>query len=213
MTPKDMTKFKDTAQTRGIALFSPVAEQKRIDSNYYVEGYAAKYDPYVLYVDYDGTEIKERFEKGCFDGCDMSDIIFQYDHEGKVFARNSNGTLIVEADENGLFTAADLGKTEAARGMYDEIAAGMVTKMSWRFRVGDYYFDKATNTIVHTRVAKIYDVSAVSIPANDQTEINARAWVDGVIDLATRRDEVLEERRRKIRLKIKLMEGETTDAN
>jgi HK97 family phage prohead protease len=208
-----MTKFKDNAQTRSIALFSPAEGQKRIDSNYYVEGYAAKYDPYVLYVDYDGTEIKERFDKGCFDGCDMSDIIFQYDHEGKVFARNSNGTLIVEADENGLFTAADLGKTEAARGMYDEIVAGMVTKMSWRFRVGDYYFDKATNTIVHTRVAKIYDVSAVSIPANDQTEINARAWVDGVIDLATRRDEVLEERRRKIRLKIKLMEGETTDAN
>ena len=76
--------------------------------------------------------------------------------------------------------------------------------MSWRFRVGDYYWDTETRTIVHRTVKKIYDVSAVSIPANDNTEINARSWADGVISLAARSEAELDDRRRRLRLKIKL---------
>ena len=159
--------------------------EKRIESNYYVEGYAAKYDPYVLYETEDGP-IYERFERGCFNGCDMSDVIMQYDHSGKVLARNSSGTLIVEPDEIGLFMAADLSKSEAARNMYEEISNKLVTKMSWGFIPGDYYFDEAKRTIVHTSIKKIFDVSAVSIPANDNTNIQARSFVDGVIDEMTK---------------------------
>ena len=206
MTPNERTKFKDQAQSRGLTLFSPAQAAKRIDSDHYVDGYAALYEPYVLYYDFDNNPVYERFERGCFDNCDMSDVIMQYDHAGKVLARNSNGSLIVEADEKGLFFAADLGRTEAARSLYDEINAGMVTKMSWRFRTGNYYFDKDSRTIVHLTVKKIYDVSAVSIPANDDTEINARAWADGEIAQAARREAELDERRRRLRLKITLQE-------
>ena len=202
MTPNNMTKFKDQAQSRALTVLSSNPTEKRIDSEHYVEGFAARYEPYVLYYDYDGQPVYERFERGCFDGCDMSDIIMQYDHEGKVLARNSNGSLIVEANDEGLFVAADLGRTEAARDLYADIQAGMVTKMSWRFRCGNYYFDKDTRTIVHVTVKKIYDVSAVSIPANDNTEINARAWVDGEIAQAARSEAELEERRRKLHIKI-----------
>ena len=206
MTPNDKTKFKAEAQVRSLALLTFAPPAKRIDSAHYVEGYAARYEPYVLYYDFDGEPVYERFERGCFDGCDMSDIIYQYDHTGRVFARTSNGSLIVEPDDAGLFMAADLGRTEAAREHYADIAAGMVTKMSWRFRVGDYYYDAATRTIVHTKVAKVYDVSGVSIPANDNTEINARSWADGVIGQAARSEAELDERRRRLRLKIKLKE-------
>lgn len=213
MTPNDKTKFKETAQTRALAVFSSMQpETRRLDSEHYVEGYAARYEPYVLYyeVDYDTgerTPIYERFEPGCFDCADMSDVIMQYDHAGKVLARTSNGSLIVEADEHGLFFAADLGRTEAARSLYDEVKAGMVTKMSWRFRCGDYHYEPETHTIVHTRIDKVYDVAAVSIPANDNTEINARAWVDGEIEQAARREAELEERRRKLRTKINIILG------
>lgn len=211
MTPTSKTKFKETAQTRALAVFSSAPETRRIESDHYVEGYAARYEPYVLYYDYgpDGEPLPvyERFEPGCFDSCDMSDIIMQYDHQGKVLARNSNGSLIVEANETGLFIAADLGRTEAARSLYDDIKAGMVTKMSWRFRVGDYYYEPASRTIVHRTVAKIYDVAPVSIPANDNTEINARAWVDGEIAQAARREAELDERRRKLRTKINIELG------
>lgn len=210
-TPTDKTKFKDKAQARNLAIFLPTAANQRIESTHYVEGYAARYEPYVLYEDDDGP-IYERFEPGCFTDCDMSDIIFQYDHAGRVMARTGNGSLIVEPDSNGLFVAADLSRTEAARGMYDEIKNGMVTKMSWRFTLGDYYYDQESRTIVHRSVRKIYDVSGVSIPANDNTEINARAWVDGEIARAARSEAELDERRRKLRLKIFLQEDFNHDA-
>lgn len=204
MTPNNMTKFKDQAQVRALTVMSHnPATEKRIDSDFYVEGYAARYEPYVLFHDLDGEPVYERFERGCFDNCDMSDIIYQFDHAGKVMARTSNGSLIVEPQEAGLFMAADLGRTATARAHYGEdIKSGMVTKMSWRFAVGECYYDSESHTLVHKTVRKIYDVSAVSIPANDNTEINARAWVDGEIAQAARRDAELEERRRKLRTKI-----------
>ena len=206
MTPNSKIKLKDERQVRALQVFAPAPEAKRIDSNYYVEGYAARYEPYVLYEMDDGP-VYERFERGCFDGCDMSDIIFQLNHQGTVMARQSNGSLIVEPDETGLFTAADLGRTEAARRLYEEISTGMITKMSWGFILGEYHYDQDTRTIVHTRVKKIFDVSAVSIPANQNTEINARSWVDGVIDLAARSEAELDARRRRLRLNIQIQEA------
>ena len=210
MTPEDKTKFKTEAQTRSLTVLSSVPTSKRIDTDFYVEGYAARDEPYVLYYDMDGEPIYERFEPGCFDACDMSDVIMQYDHAGKVHARTTNGSLLVEADQVGLFTAADLGRSEAARDLYADIDAKMVTKMSWRFKVGKYYVEREEGskdrTIVHTEIPKIYDVSAVSIPANDNTEINARAFVDGEIAEAARREAELDARRRKLRLKLRLQE-------
>ena len=206
MTPSTKTKFKNEMQTRSLQLFAQTPEVKRIDSSYYVEGYAARYEPYVLYEDYDGP-IYERFEPGCFRDCDMSDVIMQLNHEGTVMARMSNGSLIVEPDDVGLFTAADLGRTEAARRLYEEISTGMITKMSWGFVLGEYGYDAASRTIVHRSVKKIFDVSAVSIPANQNTEINARSWADGVIDLAARSEAELNDRRRRLRLKVLLQEG------
>ena len=199
MTPTDKIKLKNERQIRAQTFFTP-ATTKRIESDYYVEGYAARYEPYVLFEDENGP-IYERFERGCFADCDMSDIIYQLNHQGTVMARQSNGSLIVEPDEIGLFVAADLGRTEAARNHFEEISSGMITKMSWGFLIRDYYFDKTNRTIVHTAVKKIFDVSGVSIPANQNTEINARSWADGVIDLAARSEAELENRRRKLRLK------------
>ena len=203
MTPNSKNKLKNEMQIRSLELLTPIVQAKRIDSDYYVEGYAARFEPYVLFEDYDGP-IYERFEPDCFRDCDMSDIIFQLNHQGTVMARQSNGSLIVEADDVGLFTAADLGRTEAARNLYEEISTGMITKMSWGFILGAHEFDTKTRTIIHHSVKKIFDVSAVSIPANRNTEINARSWADGVIDLAARSEAELDERRRRLRLKINL---------
>ena len=212
MTPEEKTKFKDQAQCRALTLV-PVLEDtgKRLQTDKYVEGYAAKYDTYLLYDDGEWGKTFERFEPGCFDECDLTDVIMQFDHAGRVFARTTNDTLIVEPDAVGLFIAADLDKTTLAQQLHEDITAKMLTKMSWRFRVGDYHIERTEGsrdvTIVHTRIPKVYDVSAVSIPANQDTEINARAWVDGVIDLAARSEAELEERRRKLHLKIKLNGG------
>lgn len=153
---------------------NPVTENKRIDTQYYVEGYATTFEPYVLYRDYQGNDVYELIERSSLDNADMSNVIFQFDHEGMVYARTSNGSLIVEVDEHGLFVAADLGRTEAAKRLYDSIQAGMVNQMSWRYMVDEESYDRDTKTWTTRKVSKIYDVSAVSIPANDQTSIEAR---------------------------------------
>lgn len=186
-------------------LASQQTTSKRFDSECYVEGYATGFEAYPLY-ECDGVTIYERFERGCFDGCDMSDIIMQYDHQGRVYARNSNNTLAVEVDDNGLFIAADLSRTSGARSLYEDINAGMITKMSWCFVPDDTEFDDKANTIIHRHIKKIFDVSAVSIPANQNTAINARSAdlamrLGGATEAALKEFERLKNQRRRILIK------------
>lgn len=158
---------------------------------YIVEGYATTWERYPLY-DWGEETIYEQFSKEDFAGTKMDDVIFQYNHEGRVFARMSNDTLKLSFDEHGLKVVADLSSTESSRQMYEDIASGLVTKMSWGFMPnGSPDFDEKTSTLTwKCGIKKIYDVSAVSIPANDTTEISARSLCDGVIATA------LEERKK-----------------
>ena len=162
------------------ALAAPLSVQavtKRIETDFYVEGYATTFNkPYLLYEFEDGTKFYERIDAHALDGADMSDVIMQYDHEGRVFARQSNKTLILEPDSKGLMVAADLSKTDLARGLYQDIDAGMITKMSWAFTVAEESYDRLTRTRSILKIKKVYDVSAVSIPANGDTEISARSF-------------------------------------
>ena len=154
----------------------------REDESYIVEGYATTWERYPLY-EFEDRTVYEQFSKEDFAGTKMDDVIFQYNHEGKVFARMSNGTLKLSFDDHGLKVVADLGLTEESRKMYEEIKVGLVTKMSWGFLpAGAPEYDEETSTITWKNgIKKIYDVSAVSIPANDTTEISARSACDGVI--------------------------------
>lgn len=177
----------ESRQYRTMPFATPQQAEKKnkFDSDCYVEGYAAKYEKYELFR-FEDRIVYEEFVPGCFRDCDMSDIIFQYDHHGKVFARLSNNTLTVEPDEIGLFICADLSKTSSARSMFEDIECGNVTKMSWGF-MPDYKTLETVEqgkeiTIRHHRIEKIYDVSAVSIPANNDTEIQARNFANGAID-------------------------------
>lgn len=132
----------------------------------------------------------------------MSDVIMQYDHQGKVLARKSNNTLIVEADNKGLFICADLSKSQAAKEMYEEISNGLVTRMSWAFTVADEEYNRETRTRTIKKVKKVYDVSSVSIPANDGTEISARSYFNGVIE--KEKQELLNRKKQLLKLKLLL---------
>lgn len=155
-----------------------------------VEGYATTFNqPYLLY---DGRYYKvwEQIAPTAFDECDMTDVIMQYDHAGRVFARNKNGTLTLAVDAIGLKMTASLGGTDIGRQLYQEIKGGYTDKMSFGFVVAedqrvstvDHENDVETITRTITKIKKLYDVSAVSIPANDMTSISARRYADGVID-------------------------------
>lgn len=180
--------------------------ERRFDTDYYVEGYATTFNPYVLYEDEDGA-VYEWFERSGVESADMSDVIFVLNHEGRVFARTSNDTVKLWTDNHGLGVALDLSKTEGARQIYEDISTGMLTRMSWSFMPQDYDFDRQSRTLIHNKVKKIYDVSVVSIPANDGTSISARNFGDGVITEYEKEFSRLAKQRKRTQLRMRL--GET----
>lgn len=154
---------------------NPDGDEKRI-----VTGYASTFEqPYLLFGG-EGWEYWEVVDRGAFDETDMTDVIMQYDHRGRVFARTRNNTLEVTTDDEGLFIEADLGGTEIGRELYEEIRGGYTDRMSFGFTVDGELEEKEKDengvmkyTRHITKVGKLYDVSAVSIPANDTTQISA----------------------------------------
>lgn len=157
------------------------SEQQKLETDYYFEGYATKFnEPYLLYEFEDGQKIYEEIDRNAFDGCDMSDVILQLNHEGKVYARQSNKTLFLEANQSGLLCYGDLGKSEASKQIHEEIKSGLLTKMSFGFVIAEEKYNKETHTRTILKIKKLYDVSVVSIPANDNTYIQARSFADGV---------------------------------
>ena len=172
---------KPNREYRAMSLMKP-SEQKRIQTDFYVEGYATTFnDPYVLF-ESEGNKYFEVIDRGALDGADVSDVIMQLDHQGRVRARTSNRTLGIEPDDHGLFTYADLSRSSAARELHEDITSGLITQMSWAFTVDKDEYDKSNRTRVIKRIRKVYDVSAVSFPANPGTEISARSYFDGVIE-------------------------------
>lgn len=186
-------------------------EKEEQDEAKVVTGYASTFnEPYPLYEDSE-IRILEQVDPKAFEEADMSDVIFQYNHEGRVFARVSNGTLDLNPDEHGLAIRADLGGTEIGRQLYEEIKGGFTTKMSYGYVVSEDRWDesregeKTIETRTITKISKVYDVSAVSIPANDGTSITVRNLSEGVIEkVKAERLKALELRRRKTMLLLEI---------
>ncbi|MBQ5771320.1 MAG: HK97 family phage prohead protease [Clostridia bacterium] len=181
--------------------------QEGEEPSFFVEGHAATFEPYVLMTK-DGVDYSERIEPTAFDDADLSDVVFRVDHEGRVYARTSAGTVEVWTDEHGLAQRTDLSKTQAARELFADIEAGNYPKMSFAFTVAEdgEHYDKATHTRVIDRIAKVYDVSPVSFPANPTTElsVSTRDYFNGVIE-AERAERLEAERREKQKQKIRLL--------
>lgn len=176
-----------------------------------VSGYASVFNtPYTLFED-DELVIQEQVSDKAFENADITDVIFQYNHEGRVFARVSNGTLTVAPDDKGLSIEADLGGTDIGNQLYQEIKGGYTTKMSYGYTVDgaewtESRFDdgRILELRTVTSVSKVYDVSAVSIPANNATSISVRNLSDGVIEqVRAERLKALELERRKLQMKLK----------
>lgn len=174
------------------------------EKSYKVEGYASTFDTYVL-LTMDGIDYSERIDPTAFDEADMSDVVFRVDHQGAVYARTSAGTVSLDVDQHGLHNVTDLSRTARSRELFEEIAAGNYPKMSFAFTVADDEYDRATHTRIIHRVAKVFDISPVSFPANPNTElsISTRDYFDGVIEAEkAERLEAEERERQKQRIRI-----------
>lgn len=195
------------------------AKQEGEEPSYLVEGYASTFEEYDLYED-DNVIYRERIEPTAFDEADLSDVVFLIDHTGRVYARTKNGTVTLSIDDVGFFQKTDLSKTSSSRAAYEDIEAGNYYQMSFAFTVAeDRYEEKRSEgqktiyTRIIDRIKKVYDISAVSFPANPTTNIGVatRAAFDGAIEkLTAERLESEahrnEEARKRLELKLKLTE-------
>lgn len=159
------------------------------DNSQTVEGYATTFNEQYMLYDWGDYKVYEQIDARAFDDCDVSDVIFQYNHQGRVMARTRNKTLELSVDDHGLKIRADLSGTELGRQLYEEIRGGYTDRMSFGFSVAEDKREVIENhetnvtTVIRTitKISKLYDVSAVSFPANDATEISARSYTDGLI--------------------------------
>ena len=176
------------------------------EESYEVKGYASTFEPYVLFTQ-DGVDYSEQIDRHAFDEADMSDVVLRVDHTGPVYARTSAGSINLFTDDHGLGHTTDLGRTAKSRELYEEIKAGNYPKMSFAFTVAEDHFDKKTHTRIIDRIAKVFDISPVSFPANPGTElsVSTRDWFNGVIEAERAERLAQEERERQIqRMRMKL---------
>ena len=148
-----------------------------------VEGYAAVFNQRALIweSEWSGWKYMEVIDRNAFDGADMSDTVFKYNHGdiAMVLARASNNTLIMNTDDKGLRISADIIDTNNGTDVYKLIKRGDLNKMSFAFTVKNERSESDRENKIYTRTItafdKIYDVAVVDFPAYDGTSIQARS--------------------------------------
>ena len=175
------------------------------DDGMIVEGCAVRFDtPTVLY-ELDGVEYREQIARGALDGADMTDVILNFDHTGKVVARTRNGTLKLTVDSIGLWMRADLSGTEAGKQLYQEIKGGYVDRMSFAFTIREHSYDRQKHLHTIEKIKRVFDVSAVSIPAYEETDISARNYFEMEIKKELGPDELTKQKRKKLLMQTEIM--------
>lgn len=127
-------------------------------------------------------EFREKIDKDAFKEADMSDVIFNFNHGGRVFARTRNKSLDLQIENDGLHMRARLKKQDRGHEeLYGDIQSGLIDKMSFAFTVKEQKVEEIERSDepnleirTITKIDRLYDVSAVDIPAYDTTSISAR---------------------------------------
>ncbi|GAB6170932.1 hypothetical protein JCM15765_04100 [Paradesulfitobacterium aromaticivorans] len=147
-----------------------------------IEGHAAVYDQKTNIGDW----FFEIVERGAFDGCNFDDVLFTANHElwdiplARSRRNNSNSTLQLNLDDQGLFIKAnlDIDNNAEAKSLYSAVKREDITGMSFIFYVSEERWEDL-DTDMPTRhiekIAKVREVSAVNYPAYTGTDINARS--------------------------------------
>lgn len=163
-----------------------------------IEGVACTYDEPTILYSYDGIDYKEQIDSKAFKEADMSDVIFNYNHCGRVYARNRNGSLTLEDKEDGLHMKAILrADDEGHKQLYSDIKSGLIDKMSFAFTIKEQSYDSENHIRTVRKVKRLFDVSAVDIPAYDTTSISARSFFESEREKELK---VIEERQKQLDL-------------
>lgn len=155
----------------------------------------------------------ETIARGAFDKTDFTDVLFDVNHDldriplARSRNNTANSTLQLGLDDMGLNVRAtlDIENNTEAKALYSCIKRGDISGMSFIFDVSDDEWtgmdtDMPSRTI--RSIGKVYEVSAVSMPAYSGTDISARGSdaLDSArrtLDSARGRSELVSEEQRK----------------
>ena len=128
----------------------------------------------------------EIIERGALDKTDLKDVRFLVNHDtSKIpLARsrnnNKNSTMQLSVDDNGMAIRVnlDVENNAEARSLYSAVQRGDISGMSFMFGIDDEEWEnlESEHPIRHIRaINTVIEVSAVTFPAYEDTEINARS--------------------------------------
>lgn len=160
---------------------------------------------------------REKIDSKAFDKTDMSDVFLFVNHKSLVplarsKAGNANSTMTLSIDEKGLAIRAvlDIEGNSESKKLYSAIQRGDISGMSFAFTVeseewSDLESDYPLRTI--KSISKIFEVSVVTYPAYDQTDVSARNNEEEILKAAKEKYPPLSQKLNNYREKIKIIGG------
>ena len=128
----------------------------------------------------------EIIEGGALNKTDLTDVRFLVNHDlskiplARSRRNNGNSTMQLSVNEFGMDirVTLDTENNSEARALYSAVQRGDITGMSFMFSVNDEEWENLDSDHPTRRIKEIstvVEVSAVTFPAYDSTEINARS--------------------------------------
>ena len=129
----------------------------------------------------------EIIDAGALDGADLTDIRFLVNHNTSMIPlarsrrNNGNSTMKLTPDVQGLnmdFVKLDVENNADARALYSAVGRGDITGMSFMFYIDADAWENLESehpTRHITKIGSVVEVSAVTFPAYESTEIYARS--------------------------------------
>jgi len=170
-------KDKDKYKNKGMRESRPaqtVEIRSEDDGSVTVEGYAAVFNEQTVI----GGQWREQIARGAFsDAISRDDVVFLINHAGLPLARTRSGTLQLSEDDHGLKIRASLDTSDPdVRAIVPKMKRGDLDKMSFAFVPTRQNWDDKQSMPVRTiEEASLFDVSIVTTPAYDGTEIGLRS--------------------------------------
>lgn len=143
-----------------------------------IEGYALKFN--TLSQPLMGGYFVETLDSHCLDDTDMSNVVATFNHDESKLLGRSGVNLTLEKDDVGLRFKIDLPNTTLANDVLEEVRMGILSQCSFAFTLPDDNADvwtrsneddaKFKRTIL--AIDKLYDVSVVTTPAYEDTNVS-----------------------------------------
>lgn len=153
------------------------------EHGHFLEGRPIVYDSRTDLGDFD-----EVIDLGALNETDLRDVRFLVNHDtnqiplARSRRNNENSTMQLAPDDHGMKIRVDLDteNNAAAAALYSSVMRGDISGMSFAFTVDDEAWDEleSEHPVRHIRkIGKVFEVSAVTWPAYEQTELEARSKV------------------------------------